>query len=223
VYTVHADVTDRMAMGEAITGALEAFGRLDVVVANAGVAPRPATLRTIDPIEFDRVIAINQTGVFNTVKPAIEPIIASRGHVVVVASMAAMLPGPGGAPYMISKAAVEALGRTLRIELAPYGATAGIAYFGIVETNMTSTTLDHDPLGHQAELQLPAPLRRRITANDAAGVIADGITRRAARTIAPAAWHAVAAVRGLGWLIDDTIAGDSGAHELLRQIDVRER
>jgi NAD(P)-dependent dehydrogenase (short-subunit alcohol dehydrogenase family) len=216
-----ADVRDRAAMAAAVDRAVERFGALHIVVANAGVAPRLATLRTVDPDEYDRVIAINQTGVFNTVKPAIEPVIASRGHMVVVASVAALLPGPGGAAYMVSKAAVEQLGRTLRIELTPHGATAGVAYFGIVATDMTRTTIDEDPIGEEGERHLPAPLRRRITPEQAARVIADGIARRAPRTIAPETWQPVAALRGLVTLLDDTIAADPRAQSLLRDIEAR--
>jgi NAD(P)-dependent dehydrogenase (short-subunit alcohol dehydrogenase family) len=215
------DVRDREAMRHAVEETIARFGALDIVVANAGVAPQLATLRTLDPDEYDRVIAINQTGVFNTVKPAIEPIIESRGHIVVVASVAALLPGPGGAPYMISKAAVEQLGRTLRIELAPHNATAGVAYFGIVETEMTRTTIDRDPLGEQGERYLPPPLRTRITPQQAARVIADGIVRRAGRTIAPAAWQPVAALRGIIGQLDDLIAGDPRAQALLNDIEAR--
>jgi len=220
---IAADVRDREAMRHAVDETIERFGTLDTVIANAGVAPKLATLRTIDPDEYDRVIAINQTGVFNTVKPAIEPIIRSRGHIVVVASVAALLPGPGGAPYMISKAAVEQLGRTLRIELAPHHASAGVAYFGFVDTDMTHTAIDRDPIGQRGERYLPPPLRRRITPGQAALVIADGIARRAARTIAPATWQPVATLRGVINQIDDMIAADPRGQALITEIEARAR
>jgi NAD(P)-dependent dehydrogenase (short-subunit alcohol dehydrogenase family) len=216
-----ADVRDREAMRKAVEETITRWGTLDIAVANAGVAPKLATLRTIDPDEYDRVIAINQTGVFNTIKPAIEPIIATHGHIVVVASVAALLPGPGGAPYMVSKAAVEQLGRTLRIELAPHHATAGVAYFGIVDTDMAHTTIDHDPIGQQGERHLPARLRTRITPQHAARVIADGIERRVGRTIAPASWQPIAALRGIISLLDDAIAADPRTRKLLTEIEAR--
>jgi NAD(P)-dependent dehydrogenase (short-subunit alcohol dehydrogenase family) len=213
------DVRDREAMGQVIVATVEHFGSLDLVVANAGVAPTPATLRTIDPDDYDRVVAVNQTGVFNTVHPAIEPIIASRGHIVVVASVAAMIPGPGGAPYMISKAGVEQLGRTLRIELAPHGATVGVAYFGIVETAMTRATLDDHPLGRDSERLLPRPLRRRISTARAAEVTADGIARRAPRTIAPRPWILVAALRGMTGAMDRALAVDPRTRRMLGKLE----
>ncbi len=219
VLTHTVDVRDREAMGQVIAETVEHFGSLDLVVANAGVAPTPATLRTIDPDDYDRVVAVNQTGAFNTVHPAIEPIIASRGHIVVVASVAAIIPGPGGAPYMISKAGVEQLGRTLRIELAPHGATAGVAYFGIVETEMTRATLDDHPLGRDSERLLPHPLRQRISTARAAEVMADGIARRARRTIAPRAWILVTALRGMTGAMDWALAMNPRTRRLLGDLE----
>ncbi|GAB2663959.1 SDR family oxidoreductase [Nocardia goodfellowii] len=194
---IGADVTDRDAMAAAIAHTTSRFGRLDVVVANAGIVPKPATLRTMDARSFDQVLDVNLTGVFNTVHPALDHIVDARGHVVVVSSCAAFAPGMGGSPYMISKAGVEQLGRALRVELAPHGATAGISYFGIVDTEMTHATLDRDDLGRAIDNLLPWPLSVRISAAEAARVIADGIGRRAARTIAPAGWQPYALLRGI--------------------------
>lgn len=219
---VGVDVADRDAMAAAVQHVVDHFGALDIVVANAGVTPVPATIRVMDPADYDRVIAVNQTGVFNTVHAAVEPIIAAQGHIVVVASMAAMLPGPGGAPYMISKAAAEQIGRALRIELAAHGATAGVAYFGIVDTAMTHTGIDDDPLGAQLLRRLPAPLRRRITAAQAGAVIADGIGRRAARTIAPTEWTAIAVLRGVSNVVLDAVAArDTAMHAFVREVEDR--
>jgi NAD(P)-dependent dehydrogenase (short-subunit alcohol dehydrogenase family) len=214
-----ADVTDREAMRAAVERIVQRFGRLDVVVANAGVAPTPATLRTMDPAEYDRVIAVNQTGVFNTVHPAIEPVIAQRGHIHVVASVAAFSPGSGASPYMISKAAAEQIGRALRLELAPHGASAGVAYFGFVDTPMTHAAIDNDPLGHTALAMMPGPMRRRIRPEEAGRVIADGIARRAPVTIAPSAWKPLRWARGLGGLLDAAIARDPRAHKLIRKTE----
>lgn len=217
-----ADVRDRAAMAGAVRQVVEHFGRLDVVVANAGVTPSPGTLRTVDPDDFQRVLDVNVTGVFNTVRPALDEIVARRGHVVVVASCAAFTPGAGGAAYMISKAAAEQLGRALRLELAPHGASATTAYFGVVETQLARATLDDDPLGRALDARLPGPLRHRITAEQAAGTIADAIRRRAARTVAPAPWQAWALTRGVtDVVVDRYLAGDSQLHALLRELEAR--
>ncbi|WP_327140433.1 short-chain dehydrogenase/reductase [Nocardia sp. NBC_01327] len=221
---ITADVADRTAMEQVATRVVERFGRLDVVVANAGIVPKPATLRVMNGRDFDRVIGVNLTGVFNTVRPALEHVIAAKGHVVVVSSAAAFAPGVGGSPYMISKAAVEQLGRALRVELAAVGASAGVAYFGVVETAMTHDTLDDDELGRRLGDMLPWPLSVRITAHQAALTIADGIARRAPRTIAPIGWEPYALLRGaVNVVLDSKLARDARVHELVNAVEQRVR
>ncbi|GAD86074.1 putative oxidoreductase [Nocardia asteroides NBRC 15531] len=221
-HALGADVADRAGMRAAIDEVVGRFGRLDVVVANAGVTPVPATVRTMDPADFDRVLSINLTGVFNTVHPALDHVVRTRGHVVVVSSCAAFAPGMGGSPYMVSKAAVEQLGRALRVELAASGASAGVAYFGIVETAMTHDMLDADDLGRELDGLLPWPLNVRISAEHAARTIADGIARRAPRTIAPSGWEPYALLRGaVNVVLDGKLAADATVHELVRAIERR--
>ncbi|WP_324197553.1 SDR family oxidoreductase [Nocardia abscessus] len=219
---VRADVSDRIGMREAVSRVRRQFGRIDVVVANAGVVPEPATIRTMNPGDFDRVIGINVTGVFNTVHPALDDIVAAKGHVVVVSSAAAFAPGMGGSPYMVSKAAVEQFGRALRVELAAVGATAGVAYFGIVDTAMTHGTLDEDELGADLGALLPWPLNVRISVRDAAESIADGIARRAPRTIAPPQWEPYALLRGvINVVLDSRLARDPRVHDLIHRVEQR--
>jgi len=221
-YSIAADVADRADMARAIDEAVRRFGRLDVVVANAGVTPRPATLRTLDPDEFDRVMNINLHGVFNTVRPALDHVVDAKGHVVVVSSCAAFAPGMGGSPYMVSKAGVEQLGRALRVELAAVGATAGVAYFGVVQTDMTRNMLDENDLGRELDGYLPWPLNVRITSEDAARTLADGIADRAARTIAPVGWEPYALLRGaVNVVLDSKLANDTGLHRLIRELEKR--
>ncbi|MFI6756591.1 short-chain dehydrogenase/reductase [Rhodococcus coprophilus] len=221
---ITADVRDRQAMTTAVASTVSRFGGLDVVVANAGVTPTPATLRTMSDDEFDRTIGINLTGVYNTVRPALDHIVAAGGHVVVVSSCAAFAPGAGGSPYMISKSAAEQLGRALRVELAAHGATAGVAYFGLVDTAMTHDMLDADDLGREVGKMLPWPLNRRITTRQAAGTIVDGIRRRAPMTVAPAGWRQYSWLRGLvNPVIDRRMASDSRLHRLLRELEARVR
>ena len=190
-------------------------------MANAGVAPVQGTLRTMDPTEYDRVIAVNQVGVFNTVRPAIEPVIATKGHIHVVASVAAFSPGLGASPYMISKVATEQLGRAAAARARrPRGQR--VAYFGIVETAMTRGAFDEDPGGRDALKLMPAPLRRRITPEHAARVIVNGVGRRAGRTLAPGAWWAALLTRGVGdVLLDAGIRRDRRVHALIRASEER--
>lgn len=222
VFTATADVTDRAAMAEVVARVIDHHGRLDVVVANAGVTPPPATIRTMDLADYDRVVAINQTGVLNTVQPALDAVIAGRGHVVVVASCAAFSPGIGGVAYMSSKAAAEQIGRALKLELAPHGASAGVAYFGFVDTPLATATLDDDPLGRKLDELLGWPLNHRISADDAAASIARGIAQRSGTTIAPVRWLPYSLFRGvLNAGADRVLARDRRVHEMVRDLEAR--
>lgn len=219
---VVADVTDRAAMATAVTSVIEHYGRLDVVVANAGVTPPPATIRTVDLSDYDRVVAINQTGILNTVQPALDAVIDAGGHVVVVASCAAFSPGVGGVAYMSSKAAAEQIGRALKLELAPHGATAGVAYFGFVDTPLAKATLDDDPMGRRLDELLGWPLNVRISARAAAESIADGIATRAGSTVAPARWVPYSLLRGvLNAGADVVLSRDRRVHRMIRDLEAR--
>ena len=129
-----ADVTDRGAMQRVVAEAVERFGGVDVVVANAGIASRGATFRAMSGETFDRVLDVNLNGVHRTVTAALPEIVRRRGHVVVVSSVYAFVNGVGATPYAMSKAGVEQLGRALRVELAQHGAGASVAYFGFIDT-----------------------------------------------------------------------------------------
>ncbi len=215
-----ADVRERGAMAEAVEAAVRHFDGLDIVVANAGVSPAPATLRTMDSHDFDRVLSVNLVGAYNTIKPALDHVITRNGHVVLVSSCAAFSPGAGGSPYMISKAAVEQLGRALRLELAGFGTSVQTAYFGIVDTAMTHNVLDADDLGRRIDRMLPWPLNRRITTEQAAKSIAGGITNRAATTMAPTGWQLYSMLRGAANpVIDHLLVRDKRMRELISDIE----
>lgn len=218
-WAMAVDVRDREAMAKATGLVVDHFGRLDVVVANAGVAPGASTVRTVAPDEFDRVIDINLVGVFNTVHPALDHVVANRGHVVVVSSAAAFAPGAGLASYMASKAGVEALGRALRIELAAHGASAQVAYFGFVQTPFVRP-LDEDPIAREFDEMMPWPFSNRVSAHHAARVLADGIEHRSASTMTPFVWTPYAWLRGpLNVVVDAAAAGSKTMHRLVRAIE----
>ena len=158
------DVTDRGAMQRAVAAAVERFGGLDVVVANAGIASRVATFRASSPETFERVLDVNLMGVYRTVDAALPEIVRRRGHIVVISSVYAFINGVGEVAYAMSKAGVEQLGRALRVELAQHGAGASVAYFGFIDTEMVHQGLDRDPVANgddripaQAVAQAAAP------------------------------------------------------------------
>jgi NAD(P)-dependent dehydrogenase (short-subunit alcohol dehydrogenase family) len=175
------DVADRDAVSSAVTTSLDALGGLDVVVANAGIAAQ-LPLADGDPNVMDRIIKVNVMGVYNTIWATGRHIGHPRGYALLVSSFAAAVQLPLMGAYSASKAAVEALGNTLRIELRPFGAKAGVAYFAELDTDMTRRGYDT-----RASRALPAakwigrhrPLELGIDA------LERGIARRARRIVAP--------------------------------------
>ncbi len=191
-----ADVTDAAAMAGVVESVVDRLGRLDIVVANAGIAPSPATTRAMHPEEFERIIDVNVLGVYRTVQPALPHVIAAGGHVVVVASVYAFVNGVLMSPYAMSKAAVEQLGRSLRAELAQHGASAGVAYFGFIDTAMVREGFG-SPIAQRFEATFPRVLRKRLDPSIAGRAMVDGIERRAPRVIAPRRWVMYSRLRGL--------------------------
>src|SRR5436190_10862356 len=194
---IAGDVTDREAMGDAVATVVERFGGLDVIVANAGIASRGATTLAADEDQFERVIEVNLLGVYRSVRAALPEVARRQGHVVVVASIYAFFNGVGAAPYAMAKAAVEQFGRALRVELAPHGASASVAYFGLIDTEMVHQAIDADPLVARMMAALPKPLRKRLPPSEAGKAIVHGIEGRRPRIIRPRRWTALSALRGM--------------------------
>ncbi|OZC74893.1 short-chain dehydrogenase [Rhodococcus sp. 06-418-5] len=214
------DVTDPAAMADCVAATIDRFGRLDIVIANAGITPPPATIRSIDRAVFDSVMAVNFGGVLNIVRAAADEIVASGGHILLVSSCAAFTPGMGGSAYMVSKAAVEQLGRALRIELAAVGASAGLAYFGVVDTDLARHTLDDDPIGRRIGGFLPWPLSRRLPSQRAAELLVHAVQTRRARLIAPAVWTPYFWFRGmLNPILERRLVRDRPVAQIIRDLE----
>src|SRR6478609_7106591 len=178
---IAGDVTDAGAMRAAVAETVERFGGLDVAMANAGIAPQSmATIRSVPAEEWERVIEVNLMGVWHTVRAALPQVSERRGQIVVVASVAAFANGMLGSSYMTSKAGVEQLGRALRTELTPFGASASVAYFGWVDTRMVQETFEKPGSGVLEEIA-PAFLMKRITPPQAGAAVVQGIEERAPR------------------------------------------
>jgi NAD(P)-dependent dehydrogenase (short-subunit alcohol dehydrogenase family) len=221
-FGIAADVTDSAALQRAIAAAVDRYGGVDVVVANAGIASRPATFRAMPTETIERIIDVDLLGVYRTVHAALPQIVSRRGHVVVISSIYAFTNGAGEIPYAMSKAAVEQLGRALRAELASHGASASVAYFGFIDTEMVHKAIDQDSLADELMQTFPAPLRKRIPPQIAGEAIVRGIEARAPRIIRPRRWIAMSLLRGLiNPLSDAQLERDQRSQELLRRIESR--
>ena len=219
---IAADVTDRAAMQQAVSRAVERFGGLDVVVANAGIASKGATFRAMSTESFDRVLDVNLMGVVRTVEAALPQIVERKGHVVVIASVYAFVNGLGTTPYAMSKAGVEQFGRALRVELVQHGASASVAYFGFIDTEMVRRVLDADPDVDKMLETFPKVLHKRLHPSVAGEAIVAGIEGRRPRIIRPRRWVAMSALRGvLNPLIDRRMERDARVQEAARELDSR--
>jgi NAD(P)-dependent dehydrogenase (short-subunit alcohol dehydrogenase family) len=165
---------------------------------------------------------VNLMGVYRTVDAALPEIVRRRGHVVVISSIYAFTNGVGTVAYAMSKAAVEQFGRALRLELTPHGASASVAYFGFIDTEMVHRAIDNDPLAGEMLATFPKPLHKRLAPSAAGEAIARGIERRAPRIIRPRRWVLMSALRGvLNPLTDARAERDETALRLLRELDAR--
>ncbi len=218
------DVSDEESIAVAVAAAVERFGGLDVVIANAGISPEARTARVYESALFEKVIDVNLLGVWRTVHAALPHVVARRGQIVLISSIYAFTNGTFVSAYAASKAAVEQLGRALRVELAPHGVTVGVAYFGFVSTEMVRLAIQADPLGARFEALIPRPLQKRISPAEAGEVLARGIERRAARTVAPRRWATLSALRGvLNPLIDLGMTRYPRLQAIVREADVEGR
>jgi len=135
-----------------VKAAVDRWGRLDVVVNNAGIAgSRQATLAHLTPDEeWDRVLAVNITGVFRVASAAIGQMLTQNGGTIItIASVAGFVPFPARAAYDASKGAVIAFTRALALDYAANHIRANAICPGMVETGMTRWRLDIPELRQQ--------------------------------------------------------------------------
>jgi NAD(P)-dependent dehydrogenase (short-subunit alcohol dehydrogenase family) len=182
--TFEADVTDHDALAAAVDGTVDALGGIDTLYANAGIAA-PGFLRTQDPDVYERVIEVNLIGVWRTIRACLPHVIARRGYVLPVASMAAIVPPIGLTAYGAAKAGVENMALGLRHEVAHHGVDVGVAYFSWIDTEMVRG-------GDQAALgalrsELRGPVARTYPVSAAAEAVVRGIERRS-RIVACPRW-----------------------------------
>lgn len=187
-----ADVTDRERMIKVAAEVAEHFGRVDIVVANAGIAIG-GPFADADPAEFDRVIHVNLLGSAVTARAFLPLLAASRGYLLQIASLAALVPSPLMAAYCASKAGVEALAHALRAEVAYQGIGVGVAYLTWTDTDMVRGA-DEDEVLREMRARLPGPAGRTAPLRPAVERLADGIARRSPHVYAQP-W-----IRGAQWL-----------------------
>jgi 3-oxoacyl-[acyl-carrier protein] reductase len=134
--TLQADVAECAAVDAMVRTAVETFGGLDIAVANSGVAARVAPVAKTDPAEWRRVMATDLDGAFWTARAAIPHLTPRRGAFLFISSIGADATAPGGAPYHVAKAGVNALTKVLAKEVASAGVRVNCIAPGLVRSEM---------------------------------------------------------------------------------------
>jgi NAD(P)-dependent dehydrogenase (short-subunit alcohol dehydrogenase family) len=184
VLAITADVRDLGAMQAASAAAVERFGGIDVVMANAGIASYGSVLQ-VDPEAFKRLLDVNVLGVFHTVRATLPSVIDRRGYVLIVSSLAAYAAAPGLAPYNASKAAVEQFANALRLEVAHRGVDVGSAHMSWIDTAMVrDSKADMSTFGEMLS-RLPGPLSNTTSVAKCGEAFVKGIEGRRTRVNCP--------------------------------------
>ena len=163
---LHAEAADPAAVREAVAKTVAAFGRLDVLVNNAGIATM-APLEQFSLEDFDRMVAVNVRAAFVATQAA-APHMAAGGRVIMIGSVNAdRMPFAGGAVYAMTKAAIAGLTRGLARDLGPREITVNAVQPGPVDTDMNPAS------GPFSEgLKAMMALKRYGTADEIAGLVA---------------------------------------------------
>lgn len=200
-----ADVTDADAVAAAVAGTVERFGGIDVVIANAGIATG-GPVRSIDVDAWERVLEVNLLGSWRTIRAALPHVIARRGYVLQISSMAAVVHPPFMSAYCASKAGVEALADSLRVEVAHHGVDVGVAYFSWIDTDMVRGADAREQFGGMRR-RLSGPLGKTSSLATCVDAIVAGIERRRRWITVPRWARAALLLRGPLSLLVDRAAG----------------
>ncbi len=215
---VVADVTDLASLEAAVAAGVERFGGIDGVLANAGIGSY-GTVLGVDPVAFKRVIDVNLTGVFHTVRAALPSVIERRGYVLVVSSLAAFAAAPGMASYDASKAGVEHFANALSLEMKSHGVAVGSAHMSWIDTPMVQDARRDLPTFGETIKQLPPPLNRTTDVQTCATAFVEAFEKRSRRVYVPGWVAALAKMR----MFLTTRAGErlpsKGAAESMVQMD----
>ena len=155
VHAVAGDVSRREDVRSAVSACVAAFGRLDAMIAHAGIADVKPLLE-IDDRSWQRVLDVNLTGVFLCMQEAGRVMAQGEGGAIVVtASTNSFWVEQNMAPYNASKGGVVALVRTAALDLAAHGIRVNAVAPGVVRTRISEWVIDHPVLGPEYLRKLP--------------------------------------------------------------------
>lgn len=178
-----------------MAGAARQFGGIDVVVANAGVDQVSPMVGTT-PESFERVVDINLTGVWRTLRTALPHVQQRRGYMMAISSMAAFVHSPLQSHYTGSKAGVWAMCNSIRLEVRHLGVDVGTVHPTFFNTPMMAD-VHADPAGVKLWGGNKGGLWKMITVQDVVRGIVTGIEQRSEAVVLPKENILVAKAPGL--------------------------
>jgi NAD(P)-dependent dehydrogenase (short-subunit alcohol dehydrogenase family) len=175
---VVADTADPEAAAAAVTSATDAFGRLDLLVCNAGIG-HAGTVEEQSPEEWDAVLRTNLTGAFLACRAAMPELVKTQGSVVTIASDSGLRAAPRSAAYCTSKAGLIMLTQCVALDYGSLGVRANCICPGWVRTPMADGEMDElaelrgtDREGAYGLVAGPVPLRRPGSPDEIASAVA---------------------------------------------------
>ncbi|WP_182904897.1 glucose 1-dehydrogenase [Microbispora sp. H13382] len=168
------DVSDSAQVEGLVPGVMAEFGRIDVLVNNAGLT-RDNLLFRMSEEDWDKVVDVNLKGVFLMSRAVQKHMVEQRSGAIVNLSSRSALGNRGQANYSAAKAGIQGLTATMAIELGPFGVRVNAVAPGYVATPMTEATavrLGVTPEEHQATMAQAVPLRRVAQPTEIASVVA---------------------------------------------------
>jgi NAD(P)-dependent dehydrogenase (short-subunit alcohol dehydrogenase family) len=167
------DVADEKAVEAFVAEVVSRYGRVDVLVNNAGISGSPeATVLHMTPVEeWDRVLAVNVRGPFLFSRNVLPVMIGQHGgHVITIASVAGQVAFPGRSAYTASKGAALMLAKSIAVDYAQHGIRSNAVCPGMAETSMTRWRLDVPEL--RAAIESRIPIGRVASPDDVADLVA---------------------------------------------------
>ncbi len=157
VLGLKADVRSMTEMENAVSSVVNHFGKLDAVVANAGIGYF-ANIEQMTSAQWNDTIDTNLTGVFNTVKPSIEPLKKSKGYIITIASLAGANFFPAGSAYNASKFGLVGFSQAIMLDLRQHD----IKVTTIMPGSVTSHFAGHEPTDADAWKIQPEDLGQMV-------------------------------------------------------------
>ena len=167
-----ADVSRDEEVRALINTCITEFGSLDILINNAGIGHPPVLIEQIEDKDWDKVVSVNQSGVFYGMRAALKIMREQKkGSIVNVSSMAGRLASPRGAGYSASKFAVIGLTKAAAVEYGKYGIRVNAICPSFIETPLVEDLFDISPAQFKEQTIQAVPLKRLGTSDEIANAI----------------------------------------------------